>query len=65
MVAFPVLLVVSSRCGTSPVLEAFVAKVSEVKTEFHRRISEVQAEFRVRISDPQVQFCQNNLVTVT
>ena len=43
---------------SSPVLEAFVAKVSEVEAEFHRRISEVQAEFRDRISDLQAAFCE-------
>ena len=48
----------SSGCVSSPVLEAFVAKVSEVEAEFHRRISEVQAEFRERISDLQAEFCE-------
>ena len=47
----------ASGCVSSPVLEAFVAKVSEVETEFHRRISELQAEFRERISDLQAEYC--------
>ena len=46
----------SSGFVSSPVLDAFVAKVSEVEAEFHRRISVVQAEFRERISDLQAEF---------
>lgn len=46
----------SSGCVSSLVLEAFVAKISEV--EFHRRISKVQAEFRERISDLHAEFCE-------
>ncbi|MPC42457.1 hypothetical protein E2C01_036079 [Portunus trituberculatus] len=36
---------------SSPILEDFVMKVSEVEAEFHLRILEVQEEFRGRISD--------------
>ena len=50
-----------SGCVSSPaVLEAFVAKVSEVEAEFQRRISELQDEFRQRISDLQTEYCARN-----
>ncbi|MPC48811.1 hypothetical protein E2C01_042594 [Portunus trituberculatus] len=45
-------------CVSSPILEAFVTKVSEVEAEFHRRISEVREELRERISDLQAEFCR-------
>ena len=45
---------------STPVLEAFVTKVSEVESEFQRRISELQDEFRQRISDLQTEFCVVN-----
>ena len=50
----------ASSCVSSPVLEAFVAKVSEVESEFKRRISELQDEFRQRISDLQTEYCVVN-----
>ena len=49
-----------SGCVSSPALEAFVAKVSEVESEFSRRISELQAEFRQRISALQTEYCVMN-----
>lgn len=45
---------------SSPVLEAFAAKVSEVEAEFQRRVSELQAEFRQRISALQTEYCVRN-----
>lgn len=48
-----------SGCDSS-VLEAFVAKVSEVESEFKRRISELQDEFHQRISDQQIEYCVVN-----
>ncbi|MPC61324.1 hypothetical protein E2C01_055394 [Portunus trituberculatus] len=54
---------VSAGCVSSPILEAFVMKVSEVEAEFHRRISEVRMEFRGRISDLQAEFCRENSAT--
>ena len=49
-----------SDCVSSPVLEAFVAKVSEVEAEFHHRISVLSDEFRQRISDLQTEYCVMN-----
>ncbi|MPC27508.1 hypothetical protein E2C01_020681 [Portunus trituberculatus] len=51
---------VSGGCVSSPILEAFVTKVSEVEAEFYRRISEVREEFRGQISDLQAEFCRMN-----
>ncbi|MPC54580.1 hypothetical protein E2C01_048502 [Portunus trituberculatus] len=56
MAVFPAFPTVSGGCVSSPILEAFVTKVSEAEAEFHRRISEVREEFRGRISD----FCRVN-----
>ncbi|MPC78976.1 hypothetical protein E2C01_073486 [Portunus trituberculatus] len=53
---------VSGKCVSSLILEAFITKASEVEAEFHRRISEVREEFRGRISDLQAEFCQVNSV---
>ncbi|MPC19773.1 hypothetical protein E2C01_012699 [Portunus trituberculatus] len=39
MAAFPIAL---GGCVSSPILEAFVTKVSEVEAEIHRRISEAE-----------------------
>ena len=49
-----------SGCVSSPVLDAFVAKVSEVEAEFHHRISVLRDEFRQRISDLQTEYCVMN-----
>ena len=49
-----------SGCVSSPALEAFVAKVSEVESEFTRRFSELQAEFRQRISALRTEYCVMN-----
>ncbi|MPC74341.1 hypothetical protein E2C01_068699 [Portunus trituberculatus] len=51
--AFPAFPTVLAGCVSSPILEAFITKVSEVEaeSEFHRRISEVREEFRGRNSD--------------
>ena len=46
--------------ASSPVLEAFVTKVSEVEAEFHRKFSALQDEFRQAISDLQAEYCVRN-----
>ncbi|MPC25793.1 hypothetical protein E2C01_018916 [Portunus trituberculatus] len=60
MAVFPAFPTVSGECVRSPILEAFVIKISEVEAEFHQRILEVWKEFRGRISDLQTEFCQVN-----
>ncbi|MPC42560.1 hypothetical protein E2C01_036185 [Portunus trituberculatus] len=46
----------SPGCVSSPILEAFVMKVSEVEAEFYRKISKMREEFRGRISALQAGF---------
>lgn len=56
MEAFAAAAAAAPACVSSPVLEAFVAKVSEVESEFQRRISVLQDEFRQRISVLKTEF---------
>ncbi|MPC53700.1 hypothetical protein E2C01_047598 [Portunus trituberculatus] len=61
--AFSTFPTVPAGCVSSPVLKAFVMKVSEVEVEFHQRISEVEEAFRGQISDLLDEFCRVNSAT--
>ncbi|MPC49201.1 hypothetical protein E2C01_042997 [Portunus trituberculatus] len=61
--AFPAFPTFSAGYVSSPILEAFVLKASEVEAEFHRMMSEVREEFRGQISDLQAEFCRVNSAT--